>query len=167
MLSIAFDSRDIRAYNKLAANYLSDLLFKEKNDSIKRWGSDVYIGNGFVEKDLAYNRTKQPNMRTLEFNARQFRAFEEILSLLKQKKIKTILVYAPVSPKLYHSFTNNAEFDKKMKAYGEYYNFNELVEMDNVLDFYDADHMNKNGVAKFNKKLISVLDSVGALKTNY
>ena len=39
----------------------------------------------------------------------------------------------------------------------DYYNFNELIKLNDSLDFYDAHHMNQTGVNIFNTKLKEVL----------
>ena len=48
-----------------------------------------------------------------------------------------------------------------MRSYGlQYYNFNEIIQLDDSLDFYDAHHLNQNGVNKFNAKLKEVLPEI-------
>ena len=44
-----------------------------------------------------------------------------------------------------------------MQSYGTYYNFNEMISLDDSLHFYDSHHLNQNGVNIFNAKLIDVL----------
>lgn len=60
---------------------------------------------------------------------------------------------------MYNSYTNNNYVDSFMKSYGlPYYNFNELMQLDDSLDFNDAHQLNQNGVNKFNTKLNEILD---------
>jgi hypothetical protein len=58
---------------------------------------------------------------------------------------------------MYKSFSNNDEFEDKIEKYGVYYNFNELIELDDRLHFYNAHHLNQNGVEIFNTKLLEIL----------
>ena len=39
----------------------------------------------------------------------------------------------------------------------EYYNFNNIMEVDDSLHFYDAHHLNQDGVELFNEKLIELV----------
>jgi len=89
-----------------------------------------------------------------EFNKEQFDSFEEILEMIKKRNIKLYLVNAPITPKLYASYDNNSEFDSLMNTYGEYYNFNEILSLDDSLFFFDSNHLNSEGVKNFDHKLI-------------
>ena len=53
-----------------------------------------------------------------------------------------------------------------MGMYSEYYNFNEILTLNDSLSFYDYDHLNQNGVELFNKKLIELLDENTGLMQN-
>jgi hypothetical protein len=45
-----------------------------------------------------------------------------------------------------------------MNQYADYYNFNEMMSLNDSLHFYDAHHHNQNGVELFNEKLIEVIE---------
>jgi hypothetical protein len=45
-----------------------------------------------------------------------------------------------------------------MKVHDNYYDFNNIVELDDSLHFFDRHHLNQKGVEKFNNKLIDVLE---------
>lgn len=47
--------------------------------------------------------------------------------------------------------------DSLFQSYGKYYNFNEFIQMDDSLHFYDVDHLNQGGVNIFNEKLLDIL----------
>ena len=68
-----------------------------------------------------------------------------------------MLVYAPIPKANYNSFSNNTYFDSIMKSYAPYYNFNETISLIDSLHFYDADHLNQDGVHIFNEKVMEVL----------
>jgi hypothetical protein len=89
-----------------------------------------------------------------QINPYQLKAFKEVVKILKDRNIKLYLVQAPVTKSLYNSISGNREFDKLMCSYGEYYNFNEHLQLNDSLNFYDAHHLNKYGVDIFNKKIL-------------
>ena len=78
--------------------------------------------------------------------------------MLKDRKIELLLVFAPIPKVNYHSYVNKSYFDSAMQTYSTYYNFNEIVSLNDSLHFYDSDHLNQNGVKIFNEKLIELLN---------
>jgi hypothetical protein len=121
-------------------------------------GKDTYIEGGYVEKELSYYGFHHVEKSTWKFNHQQFKAFEKSINLIKERKIKYILIQSPTPKLFYSSQTNNADFDSLMKDYGEYYNFNNLVNLDDSLHFFDAFHLNQKGVEIFNEKLLDILN---------
>ena len=67
------------------------------------------------------------------------------------------MVQTPITQAFYKSVSNHSEFDDRMRKYGVYYNFNNLVELRDELHFYDSDHLNQDGVELFSVKLIEIL----------
>lgn len=137
-----------------------------KNESSrqpKRRETDTYIDrNGFVERDLTYfkyltykKEVKNRKVVPKEWNIRpeQQAAFEATIALLKSEKIPFVLVRAPITSRLNDSYQNNAEFDAYIQQHGRYYNFNKRLQLNDSLDFYDAVHLNRNGVKVFNEAL--------------
>jgi hypothetical protein len=120
--------------------------------------NDTYISGGFVETKMVYFNGKETFTPTKYiFKEKQIESFDKVLSMLKQRNIPFILVQAPVTRGLYESKTNNPDFDSLMQTKGRYYNFNALLRLNDTLDFYDNNHMNQNGVEKFNKALIDLM----------
>jgi hypothetical protein len=158
-LKMALELNNIKTYNTLIYGYFADFLNLNENfvEPIKK-GDDIYISGGYVEKEVKYYKhqiTKEKN--EWKFNPKQIKKFEENISLIKRKNINLILVYAPFTKSLYNSYTNNNYVDSLMESYGlPYYNFNELMLLDDSIDFYDPSHLNQIGVNKFNKKLIEI-----------
>jgi hypothetical protein len=79
--------------------------------------------------------------------------------MAKAQGIELILIQAPVTKATYKAYTNNQFFDEEMKKYGPYLNFNERINLNDSLDFFDGHHLNQNGVVKFNKALMEELFS--------
>jgi len=123
----------------------------------KQKGNDKYVPGGYVEKKLTHYKYMKYSKKQWEFKKSQFDGFERCLSVIQNKNIRLIFVYAPITSALYRSYVNNDIFDTKMQMYGEYYNFNEIIELDDSFHFYDSHHLNQRGVNIFNKKLIDVV----------
>jgi hypothetical protein len=120
--------------------------------------NDTYISGGFVESKVAYfhgNERLTP-MKYI-FKEKQLESFNKVLLMFRQRNIPFILVQTPVTRGFYESKTNNPSFDSLMRTKGRYYNFNALMRLNDTLDFYDNNHMNQNGVKKFNKALIDLM----------
>ncbi|MBX3254707.1 MAG: hypothetical protein KF862_11250 [Chitinophagaceae bacterium] len=158
-LKMAWKLKHIGTANTLLYAYCNELIgatdgFKEK--LVKE--SDAYIPGGYVEKKAEAPKSavlKQSPWR-YDLNPLQVQAFENIIASIKKNNIRLILLQAPITKKLYQSFNKKEEFDKKMRGYGEYYNFNEILNLDDSLHFYDSDHLSQAGVEVFNKKLIEL-----------
>lgn len=160
-LEMALKTNHAKVYNSLIFGYYSDLFKLNTSFSEpKKKENDLYIPGGFVEKEMLYFKSDESvDKKEWKFNNQQLRNFERILSIIKDKNIPFILVYAPITKSLNKSYTNNSYFDSLMKTYtSEYYNFNHLLTLDDSLHFYDAHHLNQDGVNIFNKKLLEVIE---------
>lgn len=158
-IKMAIELKNIKLINTLIYSFINNIFIGNKNIKIdKRQKNDTYISGGFVERDLVFNKIHNiPQNQKYILNDQQVEAFNKTLQIIKEKNIKLILVQSPIVKTEYEAYTNNKEFDEKMKKYGEYYNFNEILELNDTTDFYNKFHMNQNGVIIFNKKLISIL----------
>jgi len=157
-IKMAVTENHIKVYNALIYGFYRDF-FKlnagYKEEAVQ--GEDTYIEGGFVEKKLKYFEPIKFPESSWNLKDQQFKYFERNLLLIKERHIPVILVQAPITQAMYKAFWNNTEFDERMKKYGVYYNFNELVQLNDELDFYNTNHLNQNGVEKFNRKLIELL----------
>jgi hypothetical protein len=152
---MAFQINNIKTYNTFIYSFIRDLLHLNESYSepVKK-GKDRYIPGGFVESEMKYYKVNRQEKHEWSFNKSQIKAFNENIELLKQRNIKTILVFAPITTSMYNSYTNNYYPDSLMKSYQlDYYNFNNLIQLSDSIDFYDDNHLNQNGVNKFNQKL--------------
>jgi hypothetical protein len=159
-IKMALELNNIKTYNTLIYAGFADLfnLNKKFVEPVKN-REDTYISGGFVENELKhYKYKKLPKKNVWKFNKKQIENFQENIALLKNKNINIVLVYAPITNSLYNSYTNNSYVDSVMNCYNlPYYNFNELMQLDDSLDFIDAHHLNQTGVNKFNSKLNEIL----------
>jgi hypothetical protein len=158
-VKMAFCLNSKLTYNSLIYSFYRQILKKNICKEERNRGFDHYIDGGFVEKDIMYFKDSvQYYTQAWIWNEEQFDVFEEILSDLKEKNIKTIIVQLPINKVLYDSYTNNYYFDSIMQKYGNYYNYNTLIELDDSLHFFDDDHMNQLGVSIFNNEFIEILN---------
>ncbi len=157
-LKMVFKLNQIKVYNTFLYAYFRQV-FALNNSFIEqvKKGNDTYINNGFVEtKKSYYRQSNPPKMSKLIFNQNQLMAFENTVVKMQKKGIKVILVQAPITYQLYHSFLNRNEIDNYFHSKNaDYYNYNSLNLSDEY--FYDADHLNQKGVEVFNTKLIEHL----------
>lgn len=162
-LQMAFAANNVKTYNTLVYGYFVDAFhFYKKFEEPGNIGDDTYIPGGYVERKISYYKHQIiPPKNKWNFNIKQIKKFEENISLIKNKNINLVLVCAPFTKSLYNSYTNNNYFDSLMKSYNlPYYNFNNTMQLDDSLDFYDASHLNQNGVNKFNQKLKETLPEI-------
>ncbi len=125
---------------------------------------DTYIHGGFVEKKMSFYSPQKFEKHEIKINKQQIAALQSCIKFIKSKHVNYVLVQAPVTKALYLSYTNSHEFDSVISRLGNYFNFNNLLSLDDSLHFYDAHHLNQDGVKIFNKALIKILKSKGLLK---
>jgi hypothetical protein len=166
-IDMAFKLNHIKCYNTLIYGITMDVLNLNSSyvEPIYR-NKDKYIPGGFVERDISFYKHIKYQPQKWKFNEAQYGIFSDIVSTIKKTKIPLILVYAPISPSLYHSYTNNNVFDSIMNTYSDYYNFNDSIILNDSTDFYDSNHLNQIGVKLFNDKLIEVLKKSNVLTNN-
>ena len=157
-LKMALKINNIKTYNTLIYGFICDLigLNNSFNETIVK-GNDKYIPAGFVEREMSFYSPSKFEKKEISLNQYQLESFSEVIHMIKHNNIELILVYAPIPKVNYESYINTSYFDGLMKGYSKYYNFNEIVELNDSLHFYDSHHLNQDGVTIFNNKLIELL----------
>lgn len=159
---MALKINHIKIYNTLLFGWFRDALSMNKNFSESNIKDlDTYIKGGYVERQITYfNPSKQKNhepKKAEPIKDYQLKAFKENIQMIINRGINLILVQAPVPKQSYQTY-NKHEYDSLMNSFQvPYYNFNELVQLDDSLHFYDDNHLNQNGVKLFNLKLLELL----------
>jgi len=157
-LKMCVKTMHIKVFNTLLYGFYRDLTGRNKSFVEKKHaGQDTYISGGYLEKDIETFKHKRYEKQAWDFQENQFDDFRENINLLKSKGVKLYLVNSPIAPAYYKSYTNNHLFDKRMKQFGNYYDFNKILKLDDSLYFYDADHLNQNGVDIFDDKILSIM----------
>ncbi len=156
LVKMTFDINNIKTYNTFVYSYYRQFfnLDASFNEQITK-GYDTYIkSGGYVERKYQRCETcasaKFP-ATNWEFKDQQKDSFLSLINFLKEKRVEIIFVWAPITKAMYKSVKNKSEIDSFFSKIGTYYNFNELIQLDDKLDFYDAHHLNQKGVENFNK----------------
>lgn len=163
-VKMAFKINNLKTYNTLLYGFICDFLKLNKSFSepiIK--DADKYVSGGYVQKEMSFYQPVEFRKRKVSLREYQLESFSEIVEMVKNRNIELILVYAPIPSVNYNSYSNNYYFDSIMESHSEYYNFNEIIELNDSLHFYDSHHLNQNGVNLFNNELIELLNENGAL----
>lgn len=158
-IKMALEINNIRVYNTLIYALTRDLLGLNNSfsESIKK-GKDTYISGGYVEKELDYYKPSEFEKKEIALRDNQLESFLDIVKMVKDRNIELILVYTPIPKVNYESYCNNHYFDSIMSRYSEYYNFNEIITLDDSNHFYDSHHLNQYGVKIVNEKLIELMN---------
>lgn len=150
---------NIKTYNTLLYGLFRQVLGADKTfreDPVSE--KDRYVKGGFVEREMEYFHSKNFKPKELKIVPSQLEHLDQTLKYIKERGIEVILVQAPITASAYRSYLNNDEFDSTIESRKlPYWNFNELMQLDDSLDFYDSHHLNQNGVRLFNAKLIQLL----------
>jgi len=158
-LKMVLKMNNIKAYNTFLYGSMCNLL--DLNNSYvesARKGEDNYISGGFVEKKISHFKTIELKSRAIALRQDQLESFSKTVSIIKNRNIELILVYAPIPHSNYKRYSNNSHFDRVMVSYSKYYNFNKIMTLNDSLHFFDSNHLNQNGVELFNQKLIEILN---------
>jgi len=159
IIKMAIQTNHIKVYNTLAYSLVAKLfgLNNDFNENQKK-GKDIYFSGGYVERDDTIKSTNYRFENTnWELNPTSLHIFEETISMLKFNSRNYILIQTPITKSLFDSHLNNKEIDNYFKRKGLYINFNREILLNDSTNFYDDHHMNKTGVAIFNKFFINKL----------
>lgn len=157
-LEMVLDINHVKTYNTaIYAAYRDMMGLNDEFKENKSRADDLYISGGYVQKRMKRFRYKKHKDKTLEPKPIQLNAFYYIIDMIMDQNIELILVQTPMTKSLYDSHITNAEFDDKMEGISTYYNFNEILQLDDSIHFYDTHHMNQDGVDIFNAALIDTL----------
>lgn len=161
VVDMAIELNHIKVYNSLIYGAYHNLTggldhFTEP----ARKGADTYITGGFVEKELSYYEAEAHPAWEWAMTGEQKEAFDEVITLLKERGVQVVLVQTPVTSKRYKSCKNRENFEAFISNYGKLYDFNKSLDLNDQTDFYDADHLNRIGVQKLNGELQYLLTSL-------
>lgn len=162
-LQMSLKINSVKTYNAFIYSATRDFLRLNKSfvEPIKKEneirGDDTYVEGGFVQKEIGFLDLRAITRKDIVIDKNQLKAFGQIVEEINKRKIDLTLVYAPISNAMYSSFSNKIYYDSLMSTYAKYYNFNEMMNVDDTLHFYDRHHLSQAGVKLFNDKLIETI----------
>jgi len=158
-IKMALIINNITVYNTLIYGLMRDAFdLNSSFDEPTRRGLDQYIPGGYVERELRYYKHVNYTSRNWYIRNYQKRAFERIISMFSRHNIDYILVNAPITSSYYNAHANNSYVDSMLSSYGEYYDFNQSLHLDDSLYFFDNNHLNQKGVELYTEKLIETIE---------
>jgi len=150
--------KNLKSLNTMIYGFYHDAINQQMSVTpVEVFEDDTYVPGGFVQKDLAFYSPVPQDQQMYQPRPEQIAAFEEILALLKAQGVAVVLVQSPMTSGLYASYTNMQDFKQAMRAYAPFYDFNKGLPIDDSAHFYDANHLNQNGVQVFNRALLDTL----------
>lgn len=160
-LDIAWQQRHIKVSNTLIFRYYRDLVHgpDEMKEPRSNQRGDTYIEGGYVAHETGrYTPTPLPSLHWKN-RPMQVAAFERTLAQIEAQGARLLFVQAPVSPHYYQTYPSPAVFDEWISQYGNHVDFNQVVELQDSLHFYDYQHLNQRGVEVFNEALLEYVSS--------
>lgn len=162
LIKFSLEFKDIDVLNTLLFKVFKSSFSSDSNiissDTLK---NDVYMQKGFVYCNTKYKNNVNDILvqQKLIFNKKQLEKLMKIISLLKSRGVKYAIVQAPITKLKYSSFTNNKEIDSLLMSFGDYYNFNIILELPDTM-FIDDNHLNSDGVKTYNTIFYKTLSRV-------
>lgn len=158
---IAIHNNDIRTINIAALRYLTE------NDSTYFKKTD-YLGKGFsintdsmslLKQKQFYGKVKLSHKK-IEIDEDQIKYFNQIIELCKNRNVKLVFVYSPVS--YFYNYDLHKPFVNLIapvlqKNNIKFYDFSKCDSINTAYHFYDDSHLNQAGVQIFNNQLINQL----------
>lgn len=157
----ALDTKNALVFNSLIYSSFPDFLKNSSSQKANNLG--VYIKGGYVETFKSEVPQKKYTKFAYEILPKQMESFKRIVVNLKNKNIPYVLVQSPIRKDYYDAVTNNKEMDSLFASHGEYYNFNESLNISTNF-FADNSHLNQLGVVIFNKSLMQKVKKLKNLK---
>ncbi len=155
-LSYTLMYNNVRLYNTVVYKCLRDLLGLKTTE--KRVISHIkYIDGGYGEGLSKSNINEENGTFRYILDPKQCQYFSNVISMLKNRSIPYIIIQTPYVRSYYEAISNREEFNLYLSSLGDYYNFNEIMKLDNNKDFKDVHHLNQNGVVKFDAKVLELL----------
>lgn len=164
---LAFKTGNVRVINTLIYALFQEYVYHVRDSFYEEMvkDGDCYVSGGFVEK-MDYSLFENDIIQTPKnymIRSYQLKSFERCIKMIGNRNIPLLLVTIPFPKHTYESISNQEEFNKIISSYGQYIDFNTILQLDDTC-FYDSRHLAQSGVIAFDECLIQVLDSIGLQK---
>lgn len=157
-LELLWEDPNIKILNAIILKGFTTFFDVKDPDVDKDVEFETYVPGGFVESEISYNKNLIGG--TTEWNLRkdQLAKLKENLKLITDKNFNYLMIRIPQSQKKINAVNNEEYVDSLYSSLGNFKNFQYSVNIFDKKDFMDPNHLNQNGVGKFNKALIKYLD---------
>jgi len=168
-LEMSLRTQNIKVYNTYLLSALNNLIFnKSKNIQSYTNGNDTYIDQtGFVEKELKFYDPVEGKKIAFDVREKQQIAFKNNIEYIKENKIEVVLVRAPVTKIRNQSYSNPKQLQEYFNSFENYMDYNQKLNLEDSIYFYDSNHLNQLGVRVFNEILVEDLYNKGYLEIKY
>lgn len=162
LLQMGLATGNIYAVNTMIKEYTVERLatpYKNKKQNDIEY--EKYISGGYVETDCTQTRDLN-NLSQFEvaMAEEQTGYLEKIFKLINEKGCEMVVLIQPMPAELKSKMTGCSEIAKQVECLVEKYglrfiNYNEILTFDSREDYFDAFHLNSQGVKKYNTVLIN------------
>lgn len=161
-IEMALKLNHLKTYNTLVHGLWVDWLKLDEDyvePAVK--GDNLYISGGYVASGMnRYKPAPQPAY-PIVLNPKQLASFEKNLQMIKAQGAELLLLYSPTTNVKFQSYQGMEDFENRMKNQGPYLNYNSILSLQDSIHFWDAEHLNQEGVLIFNQALIQYLNDNG------
>lgn len=170
-IAMGLATKNIGVMNTLYSEYLKRLVIPLEDKKQSKALEGNYVKGGYLETNLInkMERRNSYDSHVIKMNKQQIDYLKRLIHFIKNRGGQVVLVVQPLPKYVLNGLKNYDDVSKKLKKTADFYNikyidFNPLVVLNDYDDFKDSDHLNQNGVKKFNEKFIEVLKQEEILK---
>lgn len=160
LFEMAFELKSLQSFKILFSDYLKYTYGSNKYINQRPIEDENYIQGGYCETFIVRSKNELNNsVKCIYPIDLQIKYLKKIFEYSKKKNIDMLIVVQPIPDDVRSKIENykklSSEISDLSKNYGvDFIDFNHLLKLDSIKDFKDDDHVNANGVRKFNLSLI-------------
>ena len=179
VLDMVKNSKNTLAFNSMLINSIQRLHTPLHKLEQQEFPHDMYIPGGYTQTLLTENMLSEEQLNKLapmevEFSDVQMSHLNKIIRMCKERGIQLVFVVTPVTEYYRNKVVNYTEYKTAISALAAKhnipfidYNGREDLQLHNLKEFYDEDHLTQPAVKKFNQLFIKDLKSRGILEPTY
>jgi len=163
---MALATRHPMALNAQISSQIEQLL--GRSTEVRMRPGDMYVSGGFVENWQPNRQAPPTRRRAVVLDDTQMSYLSRSLALLRDRQVKALLTWAPVTSAHRQAVTNLDEIESRLTDMSKahevpFIDLEPRVLLDERLDFRDADHLNQRGVDKVMPVVAEILSEVHLL----
>ena len=176
VVEMVLESKNSLAFNSMFVNMIRRMHTPLHKQQQEESGADVYVAGGYTQSLHAENTLTEEELDSLEpmvfeFSEVQKAHLNKIIRMCKRRGIQLVFVVTPVTAYYRNKLVNYAEYNATISALAARhnipffdYNGRSDLELHNLKEFYDEDHLTQAGVSKFNKVFLEDLKDKEIIK---